>query len=408
MHREKYWKMPGFMAAAAIVSMAWNVNLEQSVNNEKILYQEASAEETESLEDLLIEDDGEVAVNKSGIDLEELIAAERESEEQARMQMEELLEDPQLVLEPARKDKLQEYLEELMKEESPIGSDGELLCSRYISRVMEECGYTVSEQSFHEGFLNEDGVDAPGVNIIAERGADSENRTNGIFIIGTHYDSKTKPEPQDPFANDKTGAAVLLEIARILSYVDTDTDICFLFLSGEEDGLYGSVNFIKSLSEENKARITGVLYVEKVGYDSDYPYVLGTADGEENDVGNLVRAEGWLAEHTIIPAGEEAPEDGEGLKTESQGNAQEEEETDKRVNWEYVCDQESSQNSFADAGLLSVTVCQDISWEQQPQSGTDMTRESKAADVVAENIDMKKLQSIADILAAAVGQIMIE
>ena len=285
MHREKYWKMPGFMAAAAIVSMAWNVNLEQSVNNEKILYQEASAEETESLEDLLIEDDGEVAVNKSGIDLEELIAAERESEEQARMQMEELLEDPQLVLEPARKDKLQEYLEELMKEESPIGSDGELLCSRYISRVMEEYGYTVSEQSFHEGFLNEDGVDAPGVNIIAERGADSENRTNGIFIISTHYDSKTKPEPQDPFANDKTGAAVLLEIARILSYVDTDTDICFLFLSGEEDGLYGSVNFIKSLSEENKARITGVLYVEKVGYDSDYPYVLGTADGEENDVG---------------------------------------------------------------------------------------------------------------------------
>ena len=247
MHREKYWKMSSFMAAAAIVSMAWNVNLEQSVNNEKILYQEASAEETESLEDLLIEDDGEVAVNKSGIDLEELIAAERESEEQARMQMEELLEDPQLVLEPARKDKLQEYLEELMKEESPIGSDGELLCSRYISRVMEEYGYTVSEQSFHEGFLNEDGVDAPGVNIIAERGADSENRTNGIFIIGTHYDSKTKPEPQDPFANDKTGAAVLLEIARILSYVDTDTDICFLFLSGEEDGLYGSVNFINSL-----------------------------------------------------------------------------------------------------------------------------------------------------------------
>ena len=85
--------MSSFMAAAAIVSMAWNVNLEQSVNNEKILYQEASAEETESLEDLLIEDDGEVTVNKSGVDLEELIAAERESEEQARMQMEELLRD---------------------------------------------------------------------------------------------------------------------------------------------------------------------------------------------------------------------------------------------------------------------------------------------------------------------------
>ena len=401
MRRENYWKLASLLSAAAIVSIAWNVNLEQTCDDIRILLQEAFAEEAESFDDLLIEDDGAVTVNESGTELEELIAAERESEERARMAMEQFLEDPELVLDPASGDKLQGYLQELMKEESPIGSDGELICSRYISQVMEEYGYTVSEQGFHEGFLNEDGVDAPGLNIIAERGADSEKRTNDIFIISTHYDSKTKPEPEDPFANDKSGVAALLEMARILSYIDTDTDICFLFLSGEEDGLYGSVNFIKSLSEENKARITGVLYVEKVGYDSDYPYILATADGEENAVGNLVRAEGWQAEHVVVSVMEEIPENGEAAETAPQGNA--EEETEKRENWEYVSDQESSQKSFADAGFPSVTVCQDIFWEQQPQSDMDMMQVSETID-----IDTEKLQSITDILAAAVGQVMSE
>ena len=107
------------------------------------------------------------------------------------------------------------------------------------------------------------------------------------------------------------------------------------------------------------------------------------------------------------------PEDGEALQDDgaeigSQNNSQEKEETEKRENWEYISDRERSHKSFADAGFLAVTVCQDIAWEQQPQSETDIAQEAKTADIAAENIDTEKLRSITDILAAAVGQIMIE
>ena len=48
------------------------------------------------------------------------------------------------------------------------------------------------------------------VGFIAERGADSEERTGDILVLCAHYDSKTNPLSGDPFAEDKTGAAVLL------------------------------------------------------------------------------------------------------------------------------------------------------------------------------------------------------
>ena len=190
----------------------------------------------------------------------------------------------------ANPDRIQEHLDAMLQVDSPTGSDGELTVAAYIETKMGELGYTVQEQAFHEGVLNEDGIDAPGVNILAERGANSQtNRKKDIFLVVTHYDSKRSPAENDPFANDKSGAAVLIESARILSSVVTDTDICFVFLSGQEDGGYGAQNFISSLSEENRSRITGVLSVERVGYDSETPYVLKTLTGESNSLGDIIQ-----------------------------------------------------------------------------------------------------------------------
>ncbi len=211
----------------------------------------------------------------------------------------------------ANSDIVQQHLDSMTQVESPTGSDGELTVATYIKTKMGEMGYTVQEQAFHEGVLNEDGIDAPGVNILAERGANSqENRKSDIFLVVTHYDSKRSPDESDPFANDKSGAAALIEAARILAEVVTDTDICFLFLSGEEDGGYGAENFIASLSEENRSRITGVLAVERVGYDSDTPYVLKTMTGESNSLGDIVQQLG-LANDANLSLTQDVPDSDE-------------------------------------------------------------------------------------------------
>ena len=212
----------------------------------------------------------------------------------------------------ANPDRVQEYLDSMLEVDNPTGSDGELTVAAYIETKLGEMGYTVQEQAFHEGVLNEDGIDAPGVNILAERGANSQtNRKSDIFLVVTHYDSKRSPAEDDPFANDKSGAAALIEAARILSGVVTDTDICFLFLSGQEDGGYGAQNFISSLSEENRSRISGVLSVERVGYDADTPYVLKTLTGESNSLGDMVRQLGLTNDAYLSRQPEEEDDDDE-------------------------------------------------------------------------------------------------
>lgn len=375
---------------------------------------------SEAADDLLIEDFGEEIVDNSGADLDALKESERreaelaaEAEEAAR---EEAMQEVGVLLEAADPDLLQQHMDSLTEADSPIGSDGELICAAYIEEIMEQYGYTISEQNFHEGFLNENGVDAPGINIIAERGADARERTDDIFIIATHYDSKTNPSGEDPFANDKTGAAALLELARILSCVETDTDICFVFFSGEEDGLYGSAKFVEFMQEDFAHRVAGVLYVELVGYTSEEVYLLKTLDGCENCVGNLVK-EAALNDLLTQPV-----ETGEALGQE----AAEEESGEvirltEREDWIWVEDQKTSQYSFAVAGMDAVTVSQDVLGEyaacenngaggllledsEMKQQETET--EQQDGGVKKAEVNMNRLAAVTDILAACVGEVM--
>lgn len=377
--------------ALCLIAAAGLLAAPQSLTGTGIFCSQALGAETE---DLLIVDEGvEVEVN-SGADLEELKAAERA---QAQTEPEtEVILDQRPVLEAASADMLEEFLAELTKEESPTGSDGELEMASYIREVMEGYGYTVSEQHFHEGFLNENGVDAPGINIIAERGANAETRHSDILIVSTHYDSKTCPQEGDALANDKSGAAVLLETARILAGVETDTDICFLFLSGEEDGLYGSLRFVEFLEEEYRSRIVGQIHVEQAGYDETAPYVLMTADGEANALGDLLREEGLTKDQELL----ESLEDGGDAETGIEENAGEEYSGDEPgaaenppQNWDYTQDQQTSIRHFAESGIRAVTLIQELS---------GVSLEGDATPRIEE------LQKITDVLAMAVARVMSE
>ena len=390
----------------------------------------AAADETE--DGLLIEDDGEEVVDQSGASLEELQAQEAAAET-PQTEAPQILTDEDPTLERASADMLQLYLDGLTGMASPIGSDGELEIGQYIKSAMENMGYEISEQNFHEGFLNANGVDAPGINIIAERGADAENRHSDILIISTHYDSKSFPEEGDPFSNDKTGAAVLLEMARILSGVETDTDICFLFLSGEEDGLYGSANFVRTLGEEYNGRIAGVIDVERVGYTGDFRYVLKTVDQKENTLGNLLREEaasyGPVDADTPEAIGLQADPGvaGNDLESHAEGNAAGQDETEAQNwwDWQYLADEAATQKSFADAGIMAVTVSQDTAEAEknaEENAGDELkTPDEKSEETDSETTDLEaignaeemkpeitRLQQITDILASVVARIMSE
>lgn len=288
-------------------------------------------------------------------------------------------------------DLIDRYLSDLSEYDSITGSDGELKAADYIMQKMESFGYTVQTQDFHEGTVGETGKDEQGLNILAERGADSrDNRTQDIFLVVTHYDNARDKEG-NLFAEDKTGVCALLEAGRILSSVVTDTDICFVFLSGEADGLFGSMNFINSLSDENKSRITGVLDVERVGYDPETVYTIATLDGEPNAVGDLIQNTG--IQYDRLMEQEDAEDDGndiqldaaDGLSAEDGAEAEEtESEEELPEKWSYIEDAGLSHTTFAQDSLTAAALTQYF-----PQSMLDAALEEQEDQTESDEEDFE-------------------
>lgn len=97
-------------------------------------------------------------------------------------------------------------------------------------------------------------------------------RPNDIYIVGGHYDSiSERPSSTAPGADDNaSGAAGVLEMARIFAETPPEATILFVGFSGEEQGLLGSKSFVKKLiARGDKSKVKGVITMDMIGYTLD-------------------------------------------------------------------------------------------------------------------------------------------
>lgn len=120
-------------------------------------------------------------------------------------------------------------------------------------------------------------------NVIATKKAHKNHDTGQILYVGSHHDSV----PGSPGASDNaSGVAVNLEIARVLSNQQTDTEIRFLTFGAEELGLLGSYHYVSTLTSEEKDRSVGMFNFDMVGSKNAGDMIMFTVDGERNIVTN--------------------------------------------------------------------------------------------------------------------------
>lgn len=82
-------------------------------------------------------------------------------------------------------------------------------------------------------------------------------------LIGAHYDSV----PGTPGADDNASAvAVMLEAARVIAGLDLPSPVCFAAFNREEDGLLGSIDFVKNYVPGSGLDIRAAHILEMVGY----------------------------------------------------------------------------------------------------------------------------------------------
>jgi len=80
--------------------------------------------------------------------------------------------------------------------------------------------------------------------------------TDRVILVCAHYDcimeDINNAEERAPGANDNaSGVSVVLEVARLLSQVNLENCVQFVFFSGEEQGLWGSRAYAEDIKRNN-------------------------------------------------------------------------------------------------------------------------------------------------------------
>ncbi|MET0966099.1 MAG: M28 family peptidase [Nakamurella sp.] len=105
-------------------------------------------------------------------------------------------------------------------------------------------------------------------NLIADRvGSGPEPRP--VVLVTAHLDSiniKGGPAAPAPGADDNgSGSAGLLTIAGIFAGHPADADLRLILFGGEEEGLFGSLQYVAGLPPAERSRIAAVLNMDMIG-----------------------------------------------------------------------------------------------------------------------------------------------
>lgn len=99
----------------------------------------------------------------------------------------------------------------------------------------------------------------------ASKAAQAQPRT---VIVGGHFDSiSERPSASAPGAEDNaSGAAGVIELARVLAGMPRAHEVVFVAFSGEEQGLHGSAAFVESLSAQQRQQIAGTITMDMIAF----------------------------------------------------------------------------------------------------------------------------------------------
>lgn len=185
------------------------------------------------------------------------------------------------VLEEVNTFYLQEELARLTRSPRPSGSRGESSAAAYIRQLLGDYGYVTALQPFQYG--QENGTVVSGTNVTAVRSASSPDAD--ILILCAHHDTMIgSPGAVD----DAAGVVTLLETARLLSRLPSDTELRFVSFAGHESQNLGSRHYVSTMSEEERNRVIGVVDLDCVGAMTGGNMVLGTIDCGETMLGDLL------------------------------------------------------------------------------------------------------------------------
>lgn len=173
------------------------------------------------------------------------------------------------------------------------GTDAELQTVEYLAEEFERYGYDdvqVQPFTFAGGTTS--------YNVIATKRSHPNHDTGQIIVVGAHHDSvRNAPGAND----DASGTGVLLEMARVLKNMPTDTEIRFIAFGAEERGLVGSRHYASTLTKDEVERTAAMFQMDMIGSRDAGNLTMFTVDGQKNTVTDLAASAGVRVSQKIPP-----------------------------------------------------------------------------------------------------------
>ncbi len=94
------------------------------------------------------------------------------------------------------------------------------------------------------------------VNVIAVLPGTPPALEERVYVVSGHYDSRASDAMNDTIrapgaADDASGVAAVMEMARVMSDYKFDATIVFMAVAGEEQGLFGSTHYAEKAQQNN-------------------------------------------------------------------------------------------------------------------------------------------------------------
>jgi hypothetical protein len=103
-------------------------------------------------------------------------------------------------------------------------------------------------------------------NLIGRRSGTAPDASRSLFVLCAHLDSVNHDGGLDdaaPGADDNaSGSATVAAIATAVANEVLQHDVHFVFFGGEEQGLFGSLHYVRNLSPADRARVAGVINID--------------------------------------------------------------------------------------------------------------------------------------------------
>jgi len=151
------------------------------------------------------------------------------------------------------------------------GSAGESQAAQYIATVFQAIGYSPETQTFT---AESEGKSVTSANIVGvKKGVSSRE-----IIVGAHYDSTN----QGPGADEASGVAVMLDVARMVSSQQPPYTIRFIAFGAEDAGLMGAYWYVNEMSQEQFENAIAMIDLDNL-VGGDVAYALGD-EGSQSSV----------------------------------------------------------------------------------------------------------------------------